>query len=180
MKRIGLDIVIVGGGIGGLMAALSLHQAGHSPVIYEAAPALEPLGVGINLLPHAMRELTELGLLEELRELGVEIEDLFYLTKHGTRIWNEPRGLKAGYRWPQIAIHRGDFQMFLHRKVLERLGPDSVKPGHALENAACSCISMAVTAAPKRKPPPSAVIVRSSAMPLISTSNSGSTRPPRI
>ena len=79
-----------------------------------------------------MRELTELGLLEELRELGVEIEDLFYLTKHGTRIWNEPRGLKAGYRWPQIAIHRGDFQMFLHRKVLERLGPDSVKPGHAL------------------------------------------------
>ena len=69
MKRIGLDIVIVGGGIGGLMAALSLHQAGHSPVIYEAAPALEPLGVGINLLPHAMRELTELGLLEEFLAL---------------------------------------------------------------------------------------------------------------
>ncbi len=127
-----LDIVIAGAGIGGLTAALSLHQAGYSPVIYEAAPLLEPLGVGINLLPHAMRELTELGLLDELRDIGVEIEDLIYLTKRGTRIWSEARGLKAGYQWPQIAIHRGEFQLFLLRKVRERLGPDAVRAGHAL------------------------------------------------
>ncbi len=127
-----LDIVIAGAGIGGLTTALSLHQAGYCPVIYEAAPLLEPLGVGINLLPHAVRELTELGLLDELRGIGVEIEDLVYLTKRGVRIWEEARGLKAGYHWPQIAIHRGEFQLFLLQKVRERLGPDAVRAGQTL------------------------------------------------
>ncbi len=83
-----LDIIIVGGGIAGLATALALHQAGFKPTVYEAAPELKPLGVGINLLPHAMRELTELGLLEDLRRIGVEIEDLSYLTKHGKAIWS--------------------------------------------------------------------------------------------
>lgn len=108
-----LDIAIVGGGIAGLTAALSLHAAGFRPIVYEAVQKPAPLGVGINLLPHAVRELAELGLLDELLALGVAITDLNYLTATGELVWHEPRGLAAGYHWPQIAIHRGQLQMFL-------------------------------------------------------------------
>ncbi len=127
-----MKIVIVGAGICGLTAALSLHKAGFEPQIYEAASALKPLGVGINLLPHAVRELADLGLLDDLRRLGVEIDELVYLTKDGRRIWREPRGLAAGYAWPQIAVHRGELQMLLARTVQARLGPDAIRFGHSL------------------------------------------------
>lgn len=127
-----IEIAIVGGGIVGLTAALSLHAAGFSPTVYEAVTKPAPLGVGINLLPHAVRELTELGLLDELLGLGVAIEDLNYLTASGELVWHEPRGLAAEYRWPQIAIHRGEFQMFLLAKVRERLGPQAVRMGQEL------------------------------------------------
>ncbi len=129
----GAHIIIVGAGIGGLTAALSLHKAGFRPVVYEAAKVLAPLGVGINLLPHAVRELAELGLLDDLRAIGVEIDELVYLNKWGRRLWHEPRGVAAGYRWPQIAIHRGELQMMLARVTRERLGEDSIRMGHALE-----------------------------------------------
>jgi 2-polyprenyl-6-methoxyphenol hydroxylase-like FAD-dependent oxidoreductase len=127
-----MEIVIVGAGICGLTAALALHQAGFRPRVYEAAAHLAPLGVGINLLPHAVRELAPLGLLEPLQALGVEIDELVYLTKHGRRIWREPRGLAAGYPWPQVAVHRGAFQMLLLREVQARLGADAVRFGHTL------------------------------------------------
>lgn len=127
-----LDIIIVGGGIAGLTAALSLQAAGFRPVVYEAVSKPAPLGVGINLLPHAVRELTELGLLDELLGLGVAITDLNYLTTAGEIVWHEPRGLAAGYKWPQIAIHRGQLQMFLLAKVRERLGPQAVRMGQEL------------------------------------------------
>ena len=127
-----LDIIIAGGGIAGLVAALSLHAAGFRPAVYEAVSKPAPLGVGINLLPHAVRELTELGLLGELLELGVAITDLNYLTAAGEIVWHEPRGLAAGYKWPQIAIHRGQLQMFLLAKVRERLGPQAVRMGQEL------------------------------------------------
>ena len=126
------DIIIAGGGIAGLVAALSLHAAGFRPTVYEAVSKPAPLGVGINLLPHAVRELTELGLLGELLELGVAITDLNYLTAAGEIVWHEPRGLAAGYKWPQIAIHRGQLQMFLLAKVRERLGPQAVRMGQEL------------------------------------------------
>ena len=126
------EIAIVGAGITGLTAALSLEAAGFRPTVFESVSEMAPLGVGINLLPHAMRELTELGILGELRDAGVEIDQLVYLTKHGKLIWKEPRGIAAGYRWPQIAIHRGELQMLLLRKVIERLGPEAVRFGHAL------------------------------------------------
>ena len=128
-------IAIAGGGIAGLTLALALHKQGFRPTVYEAAPDVRPLGVGINLLPHAMRELTALGLLDDLRRIGVEIEDLVYLTKRGVRIWEEPRGLKAGYRWPQIAIHRGEFQMLLLDKVRELGSPlpdDALEPSELI------------------------------------------------
>lgn len=129
-----IDIAIIGGGIAGLTAALSLHAAGFHPTVYESVAVPAPLGVGINLLPHAVRELAELGLLDELRAIGFEIHDLNYLTAGGELVWHEPRGSKAGYNWPQIAIHRGDLQMFLLAKVRERLGPQSVRLGHELRS----------------------------------------------
>ena len=127
-----MRIVIIGAGICGLTAALSLHKARFAPVVYEAAAAFAPLGVGLNVLPHAARELTALGLLDDLRAEGVEIDELVYLMKDGRRIGREPRGLAAGYAWPQVAIHRGALQNLLLRAVLARLGPDAVRFGHAL------------------------------------------------
>jgi len=129
-----MRILIIGAGIGGLTTALSLHAAGFRPVVCEAVARPAPLGVGINLLPHATRELTALGLLGDVQALGVDIGELVYLTRHGREIWREPRGLAAGYAWPQIAIHRGRLQMILLDRVRERLGPDSVKFDHALSD----------------------------------------------
>jgi 5-methylphenazine-1-carboxylate 1-monooxygenase len=127
-----VDIAIVGGGIVGLIAALSLHAAGFQPIVYESVSKPAPLGVGVNLLPHAVRELAELGLLDDLLGLGVAIEDLNYLTSTGDLVWHEPRGLVAGYNWPQIAIHRGQLQMFLLAKVRERLGAGAVRTAQEL------------------------------------------------
>ncbi|MGZ3377028.1 MAG: flavin-dependent oxidoreductase [Phenylobacterium sp.] len=127
-----MRILIVGAGIGGLTTALSLHAAGFQPVVVEAVARPAPLGVGINLLPHATRELTELGLLGDLQRIGVDMRALIYLTRYGREIWREPRGLAAGYAWPQIAVHRGRLQMLLLEKVQERLGPEAVRFDHAL------------------------------------------------
>jgi 2-polyprenyl-6-methoxyphenol hydroxylase-like FAD-dependent oxidoreductase len=131
-----MQIVIVGAGICGLTAALALEAAGFRPVIYESVAVAAPLGVGINVQPQAVRELAELGLLADLRALGVEIDELVYLTRHGRRIWREPRGLAAGYAWPQVAVHRGAFQQLLLRQVHARLGPESVRFGRLLIDVA--------------------------------------------
>jgi 2-polyprenyl-6-methoxyphenol hydroxylase-like FAD-dependent oxidoreductase len=121
--------VIAGGGIGGLAAALSLHECGVEVDVYESARDVRPLGVGINLLPHAVRELFELGLEPALSAAGVVPSELAYYSKRGQRIWVEPRGLEAGYRWPQIAIHRGRLQLLLLDAVRDRLGSDRVHTG---------------------------------------------------
>lgn len=92
-----MKVIVVGAGIGGLATALSLHAAGITDVtIYEAVGELRPLGVGINLLPHAVRELTELGLGGALAELGVPTSMLSYVNCFGQSIWSEPRGIAAG------------------------------------------------------------------------------------
>ncbi|MET7769806.1 DUF3237 family protein [Nocardia sp. NPDC005366] len=125
-----MRIIIAGAGIGGLTAALSLHAAGITDVgIDEAVPELLPLGVGINLLPHAVRELTELGLADRIAEIGVPIEELVYANPLGQVISSEERGRAAGYRWPQYAVHRGALQMLLLDAVRERLGSGAVRCG---------------------------------------------------
>lgn len=126
-------IAVVGGGIGGMALALSLHDAGIERVdIYESASTIKELGVGINVLPHATRELTELGLLDALLEVGIPTAELAMYSKRGQRIWSEPRGIAAGYHWPQVSIHRGRLLGILYRAVLARLGASRVHAGFQL------------------------------------------------
>jgi 2-polyprenyl-6-methoxyphenol hydroxylase-like FAD-dependent oxidoreductase len=125
-----MSIVIVGAGIGGLTAALSLHAAGRSDVVVlEAAREIRDIGVGLNLPPHAVRELSELGLGAALHQIGVLTRELAYYDPAGRLIWAEPRGLVAGYRWPQYSIHRGALQRLLADAVSERLGASAIRTG---------------------------------------------------
>ena len=126
-------ILIAGGGIGGLTAALSLHKAGFEVLVYESTTELKPLGVGINLLPHAVRVLTNLGLQDALAEVAVATGELIYFNKFGQKIWGEPRGMFAGYHWPQFSVHRGSFQMLLLQHVKDVIGADSIFTGHHLQ-----------------------------------------------
>ncbi|MFD0904898.1 flavin-dependent oxidoreductase [Actinomadura sediminis] len=128
-----MRVLIVGAGIGGLTTALSLHEAGADPVVVDAARELRPLGVGINLLPHAVRELTELGLGDELAEIGIPTAEMVHFDRYGGRIWGEPRGRDLGYNWPQYSIHRGELQMALLDAVRERLGDGAVRTGTVFE-----------------------------------------------
>jgi 2-polyprenyl-6-methoxyphenol hydroxylase-like FAD-dependent oxidoreductase len=129
MKKGEAPVVIVGGGIGGLTLALSLHQAGIPCRVFESAPEIRPLGVGINLLPHGMRELTELGLQERLARLAVETSELCFYNRFGQFIYREPRGRFAGYPWPQLSIHRADLHRVLMEAAQERLGGEGLVLG---------------------------------------------------
>lgn len=124
--------IIAGGGIGGLVSALQLHRAGVDVKVFESVSEIRALGVGINLLPHAVRVLTELGLEEKLEETGLPTRELIYANKFGSRIWQEDRGKHAGYKWSQYSIHRGRLQMLLLDAVKERLGEEAVRTGHHL------------------------------------------------
>ncbi len=127
-----MTVLIAGGGIAGLTLALSLHQIGVDCRVFEATETIQPLGVGINTLPHAVRELTELGLQDALAATAIPTAELAYFSKRGQPIWSEPRGLAAGYHWPQFSIHRGTLQMILLDVVKQRLGADAVQTGHRL------------------------------------------------
>jgi 5-methylphenazine-1-carboxylate 1-monooxygenase len=127
-----MKVIVVGGGIGGLSLALSLHQAGIAVRVYEAVDELAPLGLGINLQPTAVRELTELGLADELARTGIATQRLSYFNKFGQLIWSEPRGLSAGYKWPQYSMHRGQLQMLLLLAVRRRIGAANVRNGWRL------------------------------------------------
>ncbi len=125
-----MTVLIAGGGIGGLALALSLHQIGVRCRVFESVKEIKPLGVGINVLPHACRELIELGLQDDLERTSVRTSELAYFSKHGKQIWSEPRGLEAGYKWPQYSIHRGELQFILLNAALARIGRENVLTGH--------------------------------------------------
>src|SRR5436305_10317782 len=125
-----MTIAIVGGGICGLSLALNLHARGIPCRVYEAAPEVKELGVGITLLPHAMRELSALGLGDDLLRAGIENAESCFFNRFGQLIYKEPRGKRAGYQFPEVGIHRGRLHLALYRAVLERLGADSVATNH--------------------------------------------------
>ena len=127
-----MKVMVIGAGIGGLAAALSLHAAGIDARVYESVADIKALGVGINLQPNAVRELIELGLGDALAATAIETAELRYCNRHGQLIWSEPRGLAAGYAWPQYAIDRGDLQMILLAALRQRIGADNVYTGYHL------------------------------------------------
>lgn len=129
-----MKVVIAGAGIGGLTLGLMLHEKGIEVDIYEAVGEIRPLGVGINLLPHASKQLCDLGLEECLAEKGIETSTLAYFNKLGQEIWREPRGRAAGYDYPQFSIHRGELQMALLDTAVARLGADRVHAGNAFRS----------------------------------------------
>ena len=124
-----MEVIIIGGGIAGLTLALSLDQAGIASRVYEAVADPAPLGVGINLQPTAVRELTELGLASQLERTGIATRSLAYFNKLGQMIHREPRGLAAGYRWPQYSIHRGALQSMLLSAARGRVGAENIRCG---------------------------------------------------
>ena len=127
-----MKVIIVGGGVGGLVTALMLHARGIDCDVYEQADGIRELGVGINTLPHAIKELKELGLLERLDAVAIRTYELFYLNRFGQQIWREPRGLDAGYDVPQFSIHRGRLQGVIYQATRARLGESRIHLGHRL------------------------------------------------
>ncbi|QFT58852.1 FAD-dependent urate hydroxylase [Sulfitobacter sp. THAF37] len=123
-------VMIAGGGIGGLALGLTLHQIGVPFTIFESVGALRPLGVGINLQPNAVRELFEMGITAaDLDKAGVPAREWALVGQQGQEIYAEPRGLEAGYNWPQYAMHRGQLQMLLAQVLLDRAGEDAIRLG---------------------------------------------------
>lgn len=127
-----MKVIIAGGGIGGLVAALSLHKVGIDVTVYEATAHIKPMGVGINILPHAARELIELGLEDEIDAFAIRTSAMNYYTSEGQLVISQPCGLHAGYNWPQWSLHRGDLHMMLLRVFKERAGADRVITDAAL------------------------------------------------
>jgi 5-methylphenazine-1-carboxylate 1-monooxygenase len=123
-------VLIAGAGIGGLALALTLQEIGVACAVLESVPELKPLGVGINLQPNAVRELYEMGFRPaDLDAIGVQTQEFALVGLNGKDVYSEPRGLKAGYRWPQYSVHRGGLQLLLYRAALDRLGQGAVRTG---------------------------------------------------
>ena len=127
-----MKAIIIGGGIGGLTMALMLHKRGLDCEIFEQSDTVRELGVGINTLPHAIKELAELGLLARLDQVGIRTHELFYMNRSGQEIWREPRGTDAGFEYPQFSIHRGRLQQVIYQAVRARLGESRIHTGHRL------------------------------------------------
>lgn len=125
-----MNVAIVGGGICGLSLGLHLQKQGIQSRIYERVPEIKPLGVGITLLPHAMREFSALGIGDELLKAGIENRESRFYNRFGQLIYREERGKFAGYQYPEVGIHRGTLHMILHKAVVRALGPEAVVTGH--------------------------------------------------
>jgi 5-methylphenazine-1-carboxylate 1-monooxygenase len=124
------DILIVGGGIGGLTLGLALHAVNIPCRVFESAPEIRAVGVGINLLPHAAKELAALGLEADLARVAIQTKDASFFNRFGQLIYQEPLGRGAGYDHPQFSIHRGDLQMVLLEAFKSRVGADRILTNH--------------------------------------------------
>jgi 5-methylphenazine-1-carboxylate 1-monooxygenase len=127
-----MDAIVIGGGIGGLTLALALHASGAARRIrvFEAAPEIKPLGIGINLGPHAMKEMSALGLEDALVATSCQPTDYAFFTRHGQLVYREPWGKAAGHRWPHISILRPDLHRVLLDAVRARIGAGNLVLGH--------------------------------------------------
>jgi 2-polyprenyl-6-methoxyphenol hydroxylase-like FAD-dependent oxidoreductase len=143
-----LQVAVVGGGIAGLAFALALHQRGLRCTVYEGVAQLREVGVGITLLPHAMRELAALGLREALQSVAIENLESVFFNRHGQFIYREPRGRHAGHAEPELGIHRGRLHGLLLQAVRERLGEAAVRTGHRGERVALHADGATVHFAP--------------------------------
>src|SRR4029077_10495899 len=130
------EILIIGAGIGGLTLALELHQRGIACRVFESAPQVTALGVGINILPHAARVLSDLGLQDALAAVAVETAEAAFFNRFGQLIYREPLGRHAGYRWAPFSSHRGDLQSVLLDAVKARLGEARLHLGFHCEGVA--------------------------------------------
>jgi 5-methylphenazine-1-carboxylate 1-monooxygenase len=128
-----------------------LHARGLKCRVYEASPTIRELGVGINVLPHAIAELEELELLARLDKVAIRTRELIYANRFGQEIWREPRGVEAGYKVPQFSIHRGHLQGVLRDAVVERLGREGICTGHVFTSFAQdeACVKARFKQAPK-------------------------------
>ncbi len=128
-----MKVLIAGAGLGGLTLALMLHRRGVEAVVFEQAAEIREVGVGINILPHAIKELAALGLLPALNTVGVRTLELHYVSRLGQKVWSELRGTEAGFDFPQFSIHRGRLQKLVHDAVVAELGPGAVRTGLRLQ-----------------------------------------------
>lgn len=127
-----MKVAIIGAGIGGLTTALTLQRRGFDVTVFEQVAQIRALGVGINLLPHAVGVLSGLGLREQLAATAIDAAELVFMNRHGQEILVDPRGLAAGYEHPQYSIHRGELQMILYATACARLGAERIRTGHRL------------------------------------------------
>ncbi|MBL4758264.1 MAG: flavin-dependent oxidoreductase [Rhizobiales bacterium] len=125
-----MKALVIGGGIGGFVMAMSLHRVGIECEVFEQSAGVRELGVGINTLPHAIKELAELGLLDALDKVAVRTHELIYKNRFGQTVWQEPRGTDAGYDFPQFSIHRGHLQGVLYEGARARIGDENIHLGH--------------------------------------------------
>src|ERR1700692_4450386 len=124
------EVIIIGAGIGGLTLGLSLHKSGIPCRIYQSVPEVRAIGVGINLLPHATKELAALGLEADLARVAIATKDSTFFNRFGQLIYQEPLGRAAGYDHPQFSIHRGDLQMALLEAFKSRAGVNRILTNH--------------------------------------------------
>lgn len=158
-----MKIAVVGAGIAGLGLALSLKRKGVSCEVYEAVPEVRELGVGITLLPHAMRELAALGVQDQLEAVGIENLESVFFNRYGQFIYSEPRGRHAGYALPELGIHRGKLHRILYDEALLKLGAGHVHTGHRCvgvdQDESGATVHFADTASGALRPPVHADVV---------------------